>query len=197
MEKFDKEKGHINLLLTFVVGASLFLFFFQSFSITGNATEGSTTSNVTISKFLAINMGANLSEGIQFGTVALLPAQNVNASHDYDGAGSNTTYSIEVHNDSNTAVDFCIKANAGLTSSGLDVIGIDNESYSSFSHTNSTYPLLSNESSMTTDYIKAVGSITPGDFSYWRFWLDVPAAQPSGDYNNSVLFEGVSAGLAC
>jgi len=199
MKNFDKKNNSFNTLLAFVVVASFFLFFFQSFSITGNATEGSTISNVSIAKYLAITFGDNLSEGIQFGTVNTLPATNINATHNNDSTSisGGTTYTIEVHDDSNTNVDFCIRANAGLTSAGADVIGLGNETYNAFSTTNATYPLLSGETSLTTGYVKAVSNIDVGSMAYWRFWLDIPAAQPSGDYNNSVLFEGVTTGIAC
>lgn len=197
MDNFKLGNGSFNAILAFVVVTSFFLFFFSSFSITGNATEGSTTSNVTIAKYLAITFGTNLSEGIQFGSVSTLPATSINASHNHDGASNATTYTVEVHNDSNTAVDFCIRANAGLTSAALDVIGLANETYSALNLTNSTHPILSNETPMTVSYVKAVSAIPPGNSSYWRFWLDIPASQPSGNYNNSVFFEGVTTGLAC
>ena len=190
-------QGKFEMLLAFVFVLSVFLFFFNTFSFTGYITEGNTTSNVTIQKYLAITFGDNLSDGIYFGSVETLPAVNLNGSHNYDGASSGTTYNIEVSTDSNTAVDFCIKANTGLTSPALDVIGLGNETYSSYELTNLTHPLLSNETSMTTGYVKAVGSIDPGNSSYWRFWLDIPVSQPSGDYNNTVSFGGVTTGLSC
>ena len=198
MKKSESFKRGMNAFLVFVVIASFFLFFLESFTLTGNVTSGSTTSNVSIAKYLAISFGTNLSQGIQFGTVNALPATNINATHNYDGTSTGTTYTIDVSTDSNSHVDFCIKANAGLTSAALDVIGLGNETYAALNLTNSTHPLLSNETSMTTSYVKSYAeSIAPGNSSYWRFWLDIPSAQPSGDYNNSVSFEGVVAGLAC
>ncbi|PIZ81802.1 hypothetical protein COX98_02195, partial [Candidatus Pacearchaeota archaeon CG_4_10_14_0_2_um_filter_30_11] len=82
-------------------------------------------------------------------------------------------------------------------SPALDVIGLGNETYYASNLTNSTHPSLSNEISMTTGYVKAINSIGRGNSSYWRFWLDVPSAQASGSYNNSVSFEGVQAGQGC
>ncbi len=187
-----------DVFLGAVVVISLFLFFFQTFGLTGYATSGSTTSNVTISKYLAISFGTNLSQGIQFGTVTALPATNINASHNYDGASNKTTYTIDVSNDSNSNVDFCIKANTGLTDAALDVIGLGNETYNALNLTDAIHPLLSGETAMTTGYIKGgATNIAPGNSSYWRFWLDIPSAQPSGNYNNTVSFEGVVNGLAC
>jgi len=189
-ENFDK-------ILVFVVALSFFLFFFQTFALTGHATEGTTVSNVSISKYLAVSFGANLSSGIQFGTVNTLPATNINATHNYDGASSGTTYTIDVSTDGNTNVDFCTKANTGLTDPALDVIGLGNETYSADNSTTVSIPALANETSLTTGYVKAQSFTQPGNSSYWRFWLDIPAAQPSGDYNNTVYFKGVVSGLSC
>jgi len=45
-------------------------FFKNIFSrLTGNVVEGSTTSNVTIEKYLAIAFSTSLSQGIYFGSV--------------------------------------------------------------------------------------------------------------------------------
>ncbi len=197
MEKMEEFEKKLNIFLAFVVLASFFLFFFESINITGYATQGSTVSNVTIAKYLAIAFGNNLSEGIRFGTVNTLPAVNVNASHNYDGANFSTTYNILVSTDSNSRVDFCIKANHGLQDPALDVIGLGNETYSAYNMTNLTRPRLSAEKSMTTSYFKAINNTAVGSSSYWRFWLDIPAAQPAGNYNNTVSFEGVVSGLAC
>jgi len=196
-----KNKGNFeknfSVFLVFVVTLSFFLFFFESFILTGNVTEGSTVSNVTISKYLAISFGSNLSQGIQFGNVNSLPATDINATHNYDGSNESSTFFISVSNDSNTAIDFCIKGNAGLTSSALDVIGLGNETYSNSTVTNSTDPLLSSQTALTTSYAKSGLNVAVGANEYWRFWLDIPSSQPSGDYNNTISFKGVVAALSC
>ncbi len=194
----EREKNWYKVILIAVLVLSLvFLFFENVNAITGHATEGSTTSNVTIEKYLAINFCTNLSEGIYFGSVDTLPANNINATHDYDGASSATTYCTIVSADSNTNIDFCTKANAGLTSLALEVIGLGNETYSNATTTSVTVPELANQVSMTTSYVKSGNSIAPAGYNYYRFWLDISAAQPSGDYNNSVSFKGVTTGLSC
>ena len=195
MIKFFENKKEVFLFIIILI---CFILFVGNFFATGNVTSGNTPSNVSVSKYLAISFGTNLSQGIQFGTVSFLPATNINATHNYDGNSTGTTYTIDVSTDSNSHVDFCIKANAGLTSAALDVIGLGNETYAALNLTNSTHPLLSNETPMTTSYVKSYAeSIAPGNSSYWRFWLDIPSAQPSGDYNNSVSFEGVTSGGIC
>jgi hypothetical protein len=194
----EKEKSWFRVVLIAVLVISLvFLFFENATAITGHATTGDTTSNVTIQKYLSITFGANLEEGIYFGSVDTLPADDINASHNYDGASSATTYNITVSDDGNTAIDFCLRANAGLTNAAADVIGLANETYSNSSSTNLTLPALANQISMTTSYVKSGDNIAQGESNHYRFWLDIVAAQASGDYNNSVSFKGVQTGSSC
>ena len=195
--KKDSKSIDTFLVAIFIVAVSL-LVFQNVDGMTGHATEGSTYSNVTIQKYLAINFGGQLGNGIYFGNVATLPATNINATENYNGTNNATNYYLNVSTDSNTHVDFCILANAGLTSAAADVIGLGNETYSTnYTSSNMTLPPLSAETAMTTNYTKAATDVAPGNSSYWRFWLDIPAAQPSGDYNNTVSFKGVTATQAC
>ncbi|GAH23567.1 unnamed protein product [marine sediment metagenome] len=159
--------------------------------IIGYATEQTTVSNVTISKAFSIDMSANLSEGILFGSISP-DSTNENATHNYDGASSGSSMYINVSADSNTAVDFCIKSNDDLKTSAEDIIGIGNETYANnVTTTDATSPALADETSLTTAYVKAGTNITIGNQSYFRFWLDVPAGQASGDYNNTIYFKGI------
>lgn len=176
---------------------------------TGYATTVTTTSNVTITVYFAIEMSQNLSNGIQFGSVSTLPATNINATHNYDGVNTtpqNTTWAngtngtsmwINVSTDSNTAVDFCTKANAALTSSGGNTIGVGNETYQNSSQTNRTIPNELFEIAYTTSYVKAGFNTSIGSNNYYRFWLDVPAGTLSGTYNNTISFDGKQTGVAC
>jgi hypothetical protein len=82
-------------------------------------------------------------------------------------------------------------------SDSLDIILIGNESYSNTSVTNDTYPIKGEETIFTFAGVKAGQTITPGNSTYYRFWLDVPAEVASGSYNNSIVFTGVEAGDAC
>ena len=196
MGKFFDYRKEIILILIIML-CLVFLIFQNIGNLTGNVIEGSIISNVSVAKYLAVTFGSNLAAGIQFGNVVFLPATDINATHNYDGTNNTTTFYISVSNDSNSAVDFCIKADTDLTSSALDVIGVGNETYSADNSTTSTIPALGSETSFTTSYVKAQNVTAPGNSSYWRFWLDIPAAQPSGDYNNTVYFKGVVSGLSC
>ena len=189
---------------------ALIMIFVSQSRITGYATTAQTTSNVTISVYFAIAMSQNLSSGITFGNITSLPALNVNSTHNYDGnnttaqgtnyanASNGTSTWLNVSTDSNTAVDFCLKADAALTS-GVNTIGIGNESYTNNSLTNVTLPLvaLGNEVNFTLAYVKGTYAVAAGSNSYYRFWLDVPSGTASGTYANNLSFEGVSTGGGC
>jgi len=192
-------KSVYRTILVVVLVISLGMLFFENASaITGNATEGSTSSEVTIQSFLSIQMSANLSAGIIFNDVATLPATDVNATENYNGTSSSTLYFINVSTDSNSAVDFCLKADGGLNTTGGDLIGLGNETYSTnVTTSNSTIPDILNDLSMTTSFFKSASNTPVGGANYYRFWLDVPAGQATGTYNNSVSFKGVTTGNVC
>lgn len=194
----DKRK-FVNVVLIFVILVAFALLFFENTSaITGKATDLGTTSNVTISSYLAIEMSSNLSAGIYFGDVDVLPAVDVNATENYNNTGNGTLYYMNVSTDSNTPVDFCIMANSAMQTASLDEIGLGNETYA-FSNTtnNGTIPALASQTALTLAYVDAGDAVAIGGELYYRFWLDVPAGQATGDYNNSILFRGVNAGSAC
>jgi hypothetical protein len=142
-------------------------------------------------------MSPNLQGGVLFGSVDTLPATNINASHNYDGATSTSTMNLSVSADSNVNVDFCIKANANLQNSGSDIIGIGNETYATSTSTSASLPAVASEVALTTSYVKAGSNIVKGTSNHYRIWLDLPAAQAPGTYNNTILFEGVATGGAC
>ena len=193
-----KKINFYNLVLVFVILICLVLLVLQSSGvISGNAIEFPISSNVSINKYLAISFSTNLSEGILFGDVAVLPASKINASHNYDGVNNSTSIYITVSDDGNTAVDFCTKADRPLTSAASDEIGLGNETYSNSSSSNLSIPDLAGNVSLTLNYTKSGNDVALGEINYYRFWLDVPAAQPSGDYNNSVSFKGVQTGVGC
>jgi hypothetical protein len=165
----------------------------QTEKITGHATTGTTVSNVTIAKYLSIAMSTNLSAGILFGSIDTLPAINQNATHNYDGGSSGSTMYLNISTDSNTAVDFCIKADADLyDNTGGNTLGAGNESYSNSTSTNVSNPNVGNEVSLTTSYVWA-GNQTKGNNIYYRLWLDIPAGTASGTYNNTITFKAVEA----
>ena len=180
---------------------SMIMLMNQGFKFTGYATEATTESNVTISTYFAIEMSANLTNGIEFGTISTLPTTNQNASDNHNGLnttsnGTGTSLWLNVSTDSNSALDFCLKADALNTSAG-DVIGLGNETYRNATQNNASLPDYLSEVSITTSYVRGGSNIGVGNRSYYRFWLDVPAATATGVYNNTVSFKGVATGGSC
>jgi hypothetical protein len=99
--------------------------------------------------------------------------------------------------DSNTAVDFCVRADAFNTSSGLE-IDIGNYTFADSNWNNVTYPGPVDEQTMSkTAYVAGQTNISVGSNNYFRFWLDVPATQPTGTYNNTITILGTSYGTSC
>jgi len=191
-------KSTYRTVLIIVLVVSLGMLFFENASaLTGKVTQGSTSSEVTIQSYLSIQMSPNLTAGIVFNDVAALPATNVNATENYNGTSNSTLYYINVSTDSNSAVDFCLNADGGMFNAGLDEIGLGNETYSTNTTTSDANTPALTETSMTTGFIKNANNIAIGSSNYYRFWLDVPAGQATGTYNNSVSFKGVTTGNAC
>jgi hypothetical protein len=189
---------HIVLILVIVLALGM-IFIENASAITGHATTGSTYSNVTIQQYLAIEMSEELYSGIDFGSVATL-GQIYNASENYNGTSpsNSTLYWINVSQDSNTAVDLCTYVNSGMTSIGGDIIGPGNESFSA----NTTVSNITDPSFLShTNYTNSsqVGhlGVPVGNQSYWRFWLNAPLGQATGNYNNTVIFEGYNSGTGC
>jgi len=191
-------KENISLLFfSALLVISIFMLTFSGYKMTGHVTSGSTVSNVTIVNYLSISMSDNLSSGILFGSVDTLPATNVNATHNYDGAVSASSMSMSVSSDSNVNVDFCIKANEDLKNSGTDIIGIGNETYANSTSSDISSPAIADKIALTTGYVKSGINIAKGTSNYYRIWLSIPAAQAPGTYNNTIFFEGVATGGAC
>jgi hypothetical protein len=193
----SKKIDLLEIFLLIIILICVTLIILQNFVITGKASEYSTPSNVSISKSLSISFSSNLYEGIIFGTIASLPAVNQNATHNYDGISNGTSLYIDVSSDGNTNVDFCTKADSALTNLAADTIGLGNETYANATSTSISLPALANETPLNLNYTKSGFNISTGGTNYYRFWLDVPIAQPSGDYNNTISFKGVQTGAIC
>ena len=191
-----KREDVLILVFSIILIFSIAMLVIGNSKLTGHAI--STVSNVTITSYLSIAMSTNLQAGILFGSVDTLPAINISASHNYDGAASASTMNISVSSDSNVDVDLCIKANANLQNAGTDVIGIGNETYSNSTSTSLTVPGIAQNVSLTTGYVKAGQNVLKGTSNHYRFWLNIPVAQATGTYNNSIFFNGMAtSGGAC
>jgi hypothetical protein len=191
-------RGETIILVLFVV-----VFLFSSFmllsgwKITGFATSGSTTSNVTVSKAFSISLSDNLTAGIGFGNVST--ETDINATVNYIVDKSNETeYFVNTSSTDTVNVDLCVSANGPLNdSSSGDTIGLGNYTYANATYSNRSEPANAQSTAMSTTDTKAGESLTPGGGIYYRFWLDITAEIPSGVYNNTITFTGVEENDAC
>jgi hypothetical protein len=187
-----KQFGTYNVVLVIVLVVALGLLAFNG-AITGNVVEGTSGSEVIVEKYLSIAFSTELANGINFGTVNVLPSSGVEADQNAAGVGSN--YHIDVSSDGNTAVDFCVQADKALTSVNADTIPMANEKMG-FSKV-ADAPTYATSTSLATTWAKTELSVVTNSSAYYRFWLDVDAATPAGSYNNTLTFKGVVAGDTC
>jgi hypothetical protein len=158
-------------------------------------------SEAQIMKYISISMSDNLTTGIEFGTISALPADDVNATKNYnstlnDSWYNETLYWINVSSDSSVNADLCVRADP-LTASGGAEIGLGNYTWSDNLTNDIDWPALSQAIPITTSYVSGSANITPGSNNYYRFWLDVPAGQEAGTYNNTIYFKAVEEGIGC
>lgn len=166
-----------------------------SFTSAANVTDVNTSSDANVSYYIAIGMSTELTNGIHFGVVeqntnnnnASQNANNNNASQNV--MAGNTLYYVSVSADGNTNVNISTKDSAALTSSG-NTIGNGNYTYNA--NVNATNPVLPG-TAMTLNFAQAIGNIAPGSNAFFRFWLDIPSAQPAGNYANTVFFQAIRA----
>jgi len=156
--------------------------------------EQGTTSNATVNEYVAIGLSDVLAAGIPFGSLDAGTDDN-NATG--NNAGGATDYNITVSADTNINIDLCIKDNANLTSTGST---IPNVGYTWADNTtaNAADMIPANSYSITTAYNKLnVTNIAKSTSDHFKFFLDIPASQAAGDYNNTVTFKGVKTATAC
>ena len=169
---------------------------------TGAAVEEttlSTPSQAVINRIIAVALSPEFqTNGISFGTISTLPSTDTNAIGNNYGTGT-TTYYLEIDPTStNVDIDFCIKASDNLdtipaSSTPIPLLG--------YTWTNNTIPppgdMLNppdpaQSMSLRTDYEasqEGVSHLSPNNFIYYRFYLDIPGPTDPGTYQNIVFFK--------
>ncbi len=206
------EKSQENLALTVLIVVFVFslagilnTWLPEAVSITGHATEQSAASEVVIQSYFSIAMSDNLSNGINFQTVDVLPKYNINATGNYNtsegggsiGVGNQTEYYITNSWDSNVAIDLCIRADDNLTTLGGAEILLQNYTWSDSTSNDVDNPAWADSSNITLYYVKGSENIARNNSNYYRFWLNVTAGVSAGTYTNNLYFEGVQTGNEC
>ena len=187
----QKEKVYLWAFIILLAFSALMIFIENDF-FTGQVSQDSTISEVTISQYFSISLSSSLSSGIDFGTQNSTAATNLNATDNYNGS-SQTEYFITVSSDSNTPVDFTIWADGPLNTSDSDEIGLGNESYHNSTTNTIGSPAVGSAVDLTTSPVPAGDNIAAGSKVFYRFWLDIPAATPVGTYNNTINFQGAAS----
>jgi hypothetical protein len=169
--------------------------------ITGAATTFNATTTATIAEFFAINASTNLSaNGIVF-NITSLPTNASNATANYINVPTNngTDMYLTVESDSNVNVDFCIKANTSLFTSGGSIINISNYTFANATNTNISFPGIDAQRVLREgpNFGNASFNRAPLQSDFYRFWLNVSAGQAAGTYVNQINFKGVRQGVSC
>jgi len=189
------EKNILIFLQVILIAAIIGLLTSSGTKLTGYDTLGS-TSTVSIQNYISIARSANLTDGINFGSINTLPSWNTNATANYNSSNQ-SMYFISVSTDSNLGVDFCFKAVTIMSTSTGIQLALGNYTWSNSTLNNWTHPVFPGTSVLTTSYVAGAKNVPVGNNIYFRFWLNVTTGTSPGTYNNSVTFQGVATGSAC
>lgn len=171
--------------------------FYSQANLTNDLSVGNTTDtfNMTIIEqvvSVAIDLSPKLLNQINW-TLLTLPIYNQSAEGN-NGTGI-SEYWVNVSVSGGTA-DLYVKADGNLTTSGGDILVLANETFS-YNSTNSSVPSLQKYPLTTVYSDNPIGTgITDGTLVYLKFFLNAPAGQAAGTYNNSLSFKGVPNGDA-
>jgi hypothetical protein len=162
--------------------------------IAATSQEATSPSNATVNVWVEMTLGDSFSsKGIAFGNVDPNTADNVATGNNGTGI---TEYNVTAGAANNVAIDLCVKDSVALTRQG-GAETIPNAGYTydwDATDTGSALP----GTAITTSYFKTDHTgITAGSLSYAKFWLDIPAAQTAGVYNNTVYIKAIQTSGSC
>jgi hypothetical protein len=122
-----------------------------------------------------------------------------NATWNYNSTSKKTEYWI--NNSGTVPLDFCFKANSDLTCSQGTCLGYtisaDNIAWNNSTSNDQSNPSYDTSKRLSTSYQKIAYNVQPGNITYLRFWLYVPAGKPSGIYNTTFTARAVDPGASC
>lgn len=154
-----------------------------------NWGTNSTTFYIEDEAAISIDLSDELSWWVKWNLVSL-PVQDLGAIGN-NGSGI-TEYYVNVSATA-TTVDLYVRADGDLQTVDLDVLGLENETFSYV--TNDPYVNTSNQTVMETNYIQIGSGLQDGDVVYLKFFVDAPASQPAGVYQNQLQFKAVRTGI--
>lgn len=147
--------------------------------------ERTTSSNVTVNTYVSISLTTAFQNGVEFG--GLDPGSSDNNATTCNDYGCNISVSV----DSNVNVDIVMKANDNLTRLGGQLIPSANYTWNT---SDATYRQMMPGNYLNVseyDYrplYKVGDSVAPGGVRAWQAWIDIPAQQTAGVYNNTLYF---------
>lgn len=160
-------------------------------TVGGNWNASEIYSYVTTSSaYISILLSSNFAGGVMFNSRN--PATNDNPA-----VNNSQGYNVSVSADTIGNVDICVKVNAPLTKTGDGTIGNGNYTWNS---SIAVIPTVTGSYAIQTTYdnTNKVGTNKPANsVVIMGFWLDVPSAQSSGNYNNTIFVQGVQTGETC
>ena len=200
----ELDKGAIKL--TFSLLILIFLFFvlvrfIPTISADVTQETENVTSNVTITKTVAISRSTNLTAGILFGTVNT-NTNNNNATGNFNST-NHTQFWITIDSTTTVPIDLCIKVNDTLRSGTYTIANTNYHWSNSSSNTpteGSITPIWPPTVDISTNWQAALNdSWNSGStiYNYFRFALDVPSGTPGGTYTNEIQFQAVENTTGC
>lgn len=149
-----------------------------------NATNFTVENDAAIS----VSLSENLTDFIKWDVVTL-PVDDLDALG--NNLNSSTLYFINI-SAINTLVDMYVKADGNLFTTGLDEIGLGNETYAV--STNDSTVSNATKVQMTTNYTLIGASMGDNSTIFMKFYLDAQAGQAAGVYLNQLSFKAVREG---
>ena len=173
-----------------------FLFFSLPLVNSTTTSTATTTSNVTVNVYASISLstaGNDFSGGVQFGS--LDPSVSDQASTTCATYNCNITVGAS----SNVNLDIVIKDNVALSKGTSPTI--PNVGYTWNSTDGTVMPIVTGSHAMLDDAAydttnKVGTNVAASAVRTWQAWLDIPAAQAAGNYNNSLSFCGEQTGTS-
>lgn len=147
-----------------------------------------TSSNVTVNTYMAIALTTDLAAGVQFGSL----------EQDTTDTASTTCASlacnVTVSADSNAAADLKIKDDVPLTKGGDT---IPNTGYT-WNASATVQPIVTGSTAITTSYAEFATNVAHDGtgLRVIQFWVDIPAGQNAGFYENVLSFCGEETGTS-
>lgn len=173
------------LILFFILIGMLGFFFGHETQLTGLPVSGVGNITVNIISAVACTVSSN-AQSISFGT-DLDAGAAYNASQNYAGTDTSTSYNITNDATSTTTVNISIKGSDFI--SGSNRVGVGNISWTSNTTigngSNLNYPGIANIST-SFDTTNRIALDEPIDSTVWyRLWLNIPSTTAAGTYTGN------------